>query len=493
MEPVAVKNISDEEWIRIINKLEDRNSEFECELNAVMDVASIGIQITDETGVTLRFNKVCELIDGIKAEDIIGRNMRELVEEGIYSDSVAVECLEKKIPIARVQKVNGKDILATGTPIFRDGKVFRAIVIAKDVTEVTNLKKSLGEVKYAKNIYEEELELLRKSQLDNKGMVTNSVKMKKVIDLALRVASVNSTILIQGESGVGKGLLTEIIHKNSPRATKPFIKIDCGAIPEKLLESELFGYKKGSFTGASREGKIGLIELANTGTLFLDEIGDLPLDLQVKLLRVIQDRQIMPVGGKEPIDVDVRIIAATNRDLEEMIRQKKFREDLYYRLNVIPIVIPPLRERKEDIPSLILALLDSYNKKFGFDKKITPEVTRLLIRYDWPGNIRELENIIERLIVTSGGKYIEVEDLLDNELDFLLDKISVDQALGDIDYKELMGSYEKDLLVKVMKRCKSTKEMADLLKVHPSTIWKKFKSWGIRLEFKNDFSSPLNR
>lgn len=488
MKAVGVKNIamSNKELIKTIDKLESENTELECELNAIMDAANIGIHISNQDGVTLKFNKMCELFDGIKAENTIGRNMRELVREGIYSKSVTIECLERRSPVTMVQRVNGRDLLSTGTPIFKDGEIFRAIAIVRDITEVSNLKKSLGEIKYIKGIYEEELELLRKNQLENKGMITNSPKMKKLIDSAIRVASVGSTILIQGESGVGKGLLTEIIHRNGPRATKPFIKIDCGSIPEKLLESELFGYRKGSFTGANSEGKVGLIELANTGTLFLDEIGELPLDLQVKLLRVIQDRQIMPIGSKEPVDVDIRIIAATNKNLEEMVKQEKFREDLYYRLNVIPIVIPPLRDRKEDIPSLILVLLDSYNKKFGFDKKITPEVTRLLIRHDWPGNIRELENIIERLIVTSSGEYIEAEDLIDNELEFLLDGDSMNQALENINYKESIKNYEKDLLIRVMKGCKSTKEMANLLEMDPSTIRKKFKSWGIKLEFNKE-------
>ena len=194
----------------------------------------------------------------------------------------------------------------------------------------------------------------------------------------------------------------------------------------------------------------------------------------------------MPIGGKEPVDVDIRIIAATNKDLRGMVRQGKFREDLYYRLNVIPIVIPPLRERKEDIPSLILVLLDDYNKKFGFNKKITPEVTRLLIRHDWPGNIRELENIIERLVVTSSDEYIEVEDLIDNGLDFLLDGDYMSQALDNMNYKELVRNYEKDLLTRVMKKCRSTKEMANLLEIDPSTIRKKFKSWGIELKFNKE-------
>lgn len=214
--------------------------------------------------------------------------------------------------------------------------------------------------------------------------------------------------------------------------------------------------------------------------------GELPLDLQVKLLRVIQDRKIMPIGGKEPVDVDIRIIAATNRDLEEMVNQKKFREDLYYRLNVIPIVIPPLRERKEDIPGLILVLLDHYNKKFGFNKKFTPEVTRLLIKHDWPGNIRELENMIERLVVTSGGECIEVEDLINNGIDFLLDKSYINQTLENINYKESLRSYEKNLLIRVMKGCKSTSEMADILGIDASTIRKKFKAWGTKLQFDEE-------
>ena len=479
-------SLSKDELIRMVNDLNNEKMDLEYEINAIMNAANIGIHITDKTGVTLKFNKNCELIDGIKAEDIIGKSMKDLVERGIYPDSVAIECLEQRRPVTRIQKVNGRDILATGTPIFKDGQILRAIIIAKDVTEISNLKKSLGEVKYVNNIYEEELELLRKGQLDNKGMITNNAKMKKIIDLAIRVASVDSTILIQGESGVGKGLLTKVILGNSPRVDKPFIKIDCGAIPENLLESELFGYKKGSFTGASNEGKIGLIELANNGTLFLDEIGELPLDLQVKLLNVIQERSIMPIGGKKPVDVDIRIIAATNRDLKEMVKQKRFREDLYYRINVIPINIPPLRERKEDIPSLILILLDAYNKKFGFNKKITPEVTRLLLRYDWPGNIRELENIMERLVVASYGEHIKTEDLIDIGLDFLLDASYINQTLDNINYKELLEDYEKTLLLKVMKKCKCTSEMANLLEIDASTIRKKFKSWGIKLEFDKE-------
>lgn len=486
------KTLSKNELISTINDLKSRIIELEYEINAIMDVADIGIHITDGTGVTLKFNKSCELIDGTKSEDIIGKNMITLVKEGIYSESVAIECLKHKRTITKIQKVNDKYILAKGTPIFKDGKIFRSIVIAKDVTEVSNLKKTIGKIKYVNDIYEEELELLRKSQLDNRGMVNKSVKMKKIMDLATRVASVDSTILIQGESGVGKGLLAEIIVGNSPRVNKPFVKIDCGAIPENLLESELFGYKKGAFTGASNEGKIGLIELANNGTLFLDEIGDLPLSLQVKLLNVIQDKKIMPIGSNQPINVDIRIIVATNRDLKEMVKNKKFREDLYYRLNVIPITIPPLRERKEDIPDLILYLLNDYNKKFGFNKKIKPEVIRVLMKYDWPGNIRELQNIIERLIVISSDEEIEINDLKISGLEFLLEEINEYEVfnglddLKNINYKEIIENYEKEFLIKVMKKCNCTTEMANILKIDASTIRKKFKSWGIKLEFNKE-------
>ena len=225
--------------------------------------------------------------------------------------------------------------------------------------------------------------------------------MEDTIKLSLRIAAVNTTVLILGESGVGKGLIARFIHENSLRNKGPFIKINCGSIPESLLESELFGYETGAFTGAKREGKPGLVELAHKGTLLLDEIADLPLNLQVKLLQVIQERELTRIGGTKPIRIDIRIIASTNKDIRKMVKQGEFREDLYYRLNVIPITIPPLRERKEDIELLIDFFISHYNKKHNKSISLQEDVIEALLQYCWPGNVRELENLMERLVVTS--------------------------------------------------------------------------------------------
>ncbi|RMF84737.1 MAG: sigma-54-dependent Fis family transcriptional regulator [Nitrospinota bacterium] len=242
-------------------------------------------------------------------------------------------------------------------------------------------------------------------------IIGESGKMQEVLSLVARIAPSNATVLIRGESGTGKELIAKAIHYNSPRKEGPFVKVNIAALPENLLESELFGHEKGAFTGAV-ERRIGRFEAANHGTLFLDEIGDLPLPLQVKLLRVLQEREFERVGSNRPIKVDIRIIAATNQDLEEAIREKRFREDLYYRLNVVPIVLPPLRERREDIPPLVDFLLRKCAEQTGKGVKgISREAMDLLIRYDYPGNVRELENIIERAVLLARHDVILVEDL----------------------------------------------------------------------------------
>lgn len=456
------------------------------EFQAILDSSADGIHITDGKGVTLRFNKSCERIDGVKADYVIGKNMEELVAEGIYSESVALAVIREKKQISMLQQVNGKEVIGTGTPIFKDGELYRIVINSRDITELRDLKRSLQEAKLVNEKYQQELEIMSsKDKAANSNIIYNSNKMDKIIDLALRVAKVDSTVLIEGESGVGKGVISYFIHKNSLRYKKPFIKIDCGAIPENLLESELFGYEKGSFTGANKEGKVGLIQLANEGTLFLDEIGELPLNLQVKLLSVIQNKELTRVGGIVPVPVDIRIIAATNRNLHGMVKEKKFREDLYYRLKVVPISIPPLRERKEDIVPLVLNFLDIVNKKYHYNKKISPEAMRILSNYDWPGNVREVENLIERLVVTTNDDLIMAKDILDCQCTPL--KNCEGFEINNIgNYKKMIAEYEKNLLLNVMRQCKSTREMADILDLDSSTIRKKFKRLGLRLAFKEE-------
>lgn len=455
------------------------------EYQAIFESSYDGITVTDGQGITLRINPAGERIEGLTSKDVEGKPLQELVEQGIYSESATLKALEKKAPVTILQKVpSGKEIIATGTPIFKDGEIIRVITNSRDITELTDLKRELTQAHQLAEKYQSELEHLRLEQMKTKDIIMRSPEMKKIVALANRVASVDSTVLIQGESGVGKGVLSKLIHNNSKRKNGPFIKIDCGSIPETLLESELFGYEKGAFTGASKEGKIGLIELANGGTLFLDEIGEIPLNLQVKLLRALQDREIFRVGGKNPIPVDIRIIAATNRNLETMVKEKTFREDLYYRLNVVPIFIPPLRERKDDIQPLIMKNLDKFNRKYILQKWIEPEALECFIQYDWPGNIRELENIIERLIVVTNTEIIGLDNLPSIITKYKKTKKEEIFDVGDsLAFRETMEKCEKKLLIAVMEKANSIQEMASILGLDRSNVRKKLKKHGIVKRF----------
>lgn len=453
------------------------------EYDAIFDSSYDGIYITDGKGITLRLNKACERIEGVTAKDVIGKHMKELVDMGVYSESVTLKVLEKKAPVTILQNVqNGKEVIATGNPVFKNGEIIRVVTNSRDITELNRLKKELYETKQLTEKYHSELEILRQEQTRTGDIIVKSSAMRKVIDLVVHVAKVDSTVLIQGESGVGKEIIAKIIHRNSNRRKGPFIKVNCGAIPETLLESELFGYEKGAFTGASKTGKIGLIELANEGTFFLDEIGELSLNLQVKLLRVLQEREILRVGGEKPIPVDIRIIAATNRDLKKMVQEKAFRDDLYYRLNVVPVTVPPLRERKDDIQPFIMLFLNKFNNKYNLQKRISPEVVETLIQYDWPGNVRELENLIERLVVTVSEEEISVEHLPGAFRDY--EKGRNTFTLNDFrTYQEAINNFEKNLLITVMKNSKSTQEMAEILNVNRSTITRKLKKHNIKIPF----------
>lgn len=451
------------------------------ELIDILELYEDGIHITDGEGYTLFYNKESEKIDGVDANEVIGKNMRDLVKEGIFSHSIALEVIEKKKRIETTQRIGKRIVYVTGIPIFKGKEVFRVIISSKDISKLAKYENQLKELKSLNETYKKELSISNYQEIEENILISKSKEMKRIKNLALRVAKVNSTVLIEGESGTGKGLLSEYIHKNSLRSELPFLKIDCSAIPENLLESELFGYEGGSFTGSKKDGKIGLIELADKSTLFLDEIGELSLKLQAKLLRVIQDRVIYKVGGTEAIPVDIRIIAATNWNLLEMIKQSKFREDLYYRLSVIPIHILPLRKRREDITPLIKNSLLKLNNNYSTNKEISPSALGLLIDYDWPGNVRQLQNVVERLVVTTEGDLIKIEDIYKCGLD-----INKKRSIGKLEktYKEIVADLEADLLIELMGKCKNLKEMADVSGLNDSTIRKKLKKMNIPLEFK---------
>lgn len=308
--------------------------------------------------------------------------------------------------------------------------------------------------------------------------VFRSNTMKKTIELVEAVAATDTTVLIQGETGTGKGFIAKLLHMRSDRRDKAFIDINCAAIPEKLLESELFGYEEGSFTGALDTGKAGLLESAGDGTVFLDEINSLPMSLQVKFLRVIQEKEVMRIGGSEYMPVNARILVATNVDLLEAVEAGLFREDLYYRLNIVPITVSPLRNRKEDIRALGEFFLDRCNKRYMQNKYIGEEAWKELEKYKWPGNVRELENMIERLSIIVKEECIEKGDLID-----LFSNIQVEEQFQpslNMTLKDAMNAYEKKLIETRMEKCKTTTQLAKDLGIDRSTLTRKFIKLGIR-------------
>ena len=305
-------------------------------------------------------------------------------------------------------------------------------------------------------------------------LIAHSKEMKNIMDTIKTLSQVNSTVLVTGESGTGKEVIVNQIHQASSRRKKPFIKINCGAIPAALFESELFGYEEGAFTGARRKGKAGFFELANGGTLFLDEIGELDLALQVKLLRVIQEGEVTRIGGTRTIHVDVRIIAATNRDLWQQVQEGTFRQDLFYRLNVINIEVPPLRSRREDIIPLAVRFLENFNKKYDKKKEISAELGKLFLEMEWPGNIRELENLIESMVVLTQGTVMEPKDLpIRYKNSFGNESVAQVSVTGILPLKEAVALTEKQLLENAREKYVTTREMAKVLQVNQSTVSRK--------------------
>lgn len=357
-----------------------------------------------------------------------------------------------------------------GTPVFDDdGEVEIVIVNSRDLTELSNLKHELSLQQY-------QLENLKLEHKKYSDMIAHSSVMQKILRTALSIAKVSSSVLITGESGVGKGVLARFIHDNGQRAKAPFVKVDCSSIPESLIESELFGYERGAFTGADREGKEGLLQMADGGTVFLDEIGEMPLAMQPKLMRAIQDREILPVGGKATKKIDVRFLAATNIDLEEAVKEKRFRADLFYRLNVVPIKIPPLYERREDIPPLINQMVDRINNEYQMSKSLDRDAFDYLVAYDWPGNVRQLENTVERIMVSTDSRVIKKDDL-PMELIAIREPFHERVNLDGSKYKELLADYDKRILEAVIRQEGSIPKAAKCLGVDATTIRRKLERY----------------
>jgi PAS domain S-box-containing protein len=473
--------VTKDQFLELLGRSEAAvRKDVEDEYNAIFEFSADGLFVADADGVVLRLNPACEIIDEVNACDVVGHSMVEMVAQGYYSESATLKVLEEKRTVSILQKTKtGKEILATGTPVYRNGSLFRILVNSRDITQFNDLKRQLEQAIMKTQRIESELDRWRsQSQINNQVLFVGE-KSQRCLELAIRVAGVDSTVLLQGESGVGKEVIGRLIHKSSKRKDRSFIKIDCSSIPGNLLESELFGYERGAFTGANKEGKPGLIELAHEGTLFLDEIGELPPGLQAKLLRVLQDREIIRLGGKKPMLVDVRVIAATNRDLAQMVKDKTFREDLYYRLNVVPIRVPSLRERKEDIGPLVLHFIKKFNDKYDLAKEMRPNAMKILLEYRWPGNIRELENLMERLVVTTERDGIESDDL-----PLYLMEGHTDMKITTLSYREASEEFEKRLFTAAMQQSESTHQMAKILEIDASTVRRKLRKLGLKPLFE---------
>ena len=450
------------------------------QLDAIIESSYDGLYITDGEANTLRVNQAYERISGLKREDLIGRNMRDLVQEGVLDRSVTLEVLRLREPVTIMQDIAGdKHVIVTGNPFFdKNGDISLVVTNVRDITELNQLHLELEETRKISSRYQEELEELQKLKAASHELIVRSEAFRATLKQAVKVSQVDATVLITGESGVGKSLLARLIHKMSQRKDGPFIKISCGAIPENLMESELFGYEKGAFTGARTGGKAGLLEVGNGGTIFLDEIGELPLNLQVKLLDVLEDKEITRLGGTTPRSMDLRLITATNRDLKQMVREKNFREDLFFRLNVIPLHIPPLRERKEAIIPLIDHFLHESIEATGNRKSISPEVYETLVKYPFYGNVRELMNMVERMAVLSDEDVIGLKDLPPGVKEE--SRSSLYGELGEsLPLQEAVAKFEEEIIRKAISTHGTISKAAQILRVNQSTVSRKAKKYKI--------------
>lgn len=456
-----------------VDKLLHENALMQERLQMILESVQDGICVVDRSGEVTYVNPSYLRIVHKTPEMVVGQNVFEKAADGN-------RCAVLRSGIARIgsirHKKDGTTIVANVNPIFVDGEIAGVVSVIKDITEIQTLMERLSQVSAKAEYLEQELLRTKKTAQAFANYIGKSGKVVDVLALASKAADSSANVLIRGESGTGKEVIAEGIHYASGRRRGPFIRVNCGAIPGALLESELFGHEKGAFTGAVRR-KLGKFELANHGTIFLDEIGELDKNLQVKLLRVLQQKEFDRVGGEETIHVDVRIIAATNRDLEAMVREGTFRDDLYYRLNVIPIILPPLRDRPDDIPLLVEHFIEKISKENKKDVRgITPDAMQMFMHYRWPGNVRELENVIERVIT-----------LMDTDL--ITAAMLPSYIKGDIAGREVQSladdtvlpweEYEKQIIANALRQGTSFNGAAKLLRISHKTVAAKARKYGL--------------
>lgn len=465
--PMVEEMAMEIEYIKDLNK----------DLNAILSSIYDEILVVNAKGELIRYSEnIIQDFWQIDLNELIGKSILELEDQGLFTPSVTRLVMEKKKKVSVVQETrSGRKILAVGNPIFNEkNELDRIIIASRDITETTRLKTELLEMRKISEQYKKELDDFKSKDAFLKKLIYCSPKMEKIMNQVKKIADFSSTVLLHGESGVGKEVIAQAIHQLGKRSQNPFLKLNCGAIPENLLESELFGYAKGAFTGADKNGKDGYFKQADGGILFLDEIGEMPMHLQVKLLRVLQEQEVIPVGSTTPFKVDVQIIAATNKNLAKMVEAGTFREDLFYRLNVIPIHIPPLRERTEDISLLAFHFLQQLNEKYDCNYHLTPDAVNVLEFYPWPGNVRELQNIIERLVVTAESPAIDAEFVSQFLTLGYEHKKMKPVVTRVIPLQEAIDYVEEQLIVMAMNQYKTTTKAAKALGISQSSVSRKY-------------------
>ena len=451
------------------------------QLAAIIDSSFDGIWVCDAEGRVITINEASARLNRVRAEEVVGRKVEDIVKGDIFDRSVTLEVLKAKRQVTITQNVprTGKQLLVTGTPAFDErGELFLVVTNERDMTRLNAMRDELEQSRMRAEKFKEELVKLNLKELQGQAIVAESEAMQQVLRVAFKLAKLEaSNILLLGESGTGKGLLAKFIHTSGRRCKKPFIQINCAALPETLLEAELFGYEKGAFTGAREQGKVGLFELAHGGTLFLDEIGDMPPQVQAKLLKYLDDQMVLRLGGVAPKKVDCTVIAATNRDLAHLVKRGRFRQDLFFRLNTFTVNIPALRERPEDVFELTRFFLKRFNKEYGLNRRMSPEALQRFKTHSFPGNVRELKNMVKMGVVMSEDDAITLATLVPALCEAPVASSANRRTRAGLNVE--LAALEREILKNAAASCRTTREMADVLQVNQSTVVRKLKKHGL--------------
>ncbi|WP_130892191.1 sigma 54-interacting transcriptional regulator [Fusobacterium varium] len=435
-----------------------KNLPFNISLETIMKIIDNmydEILIYDNRYNIVYINKACQRHYNCTAESMIGKSFFDFInkDNNSWDCSILPIVYKDRKPYAVKQKTFlGTELFTIAIPIFDEKNILKYVVM--------NVRDNTDGIKIYNPDYTYKDSIVKNIEPPK----SNNIKMQELLKMIERIKNIDTPCILTGESGTGKTMLAKYIHSISDRANEPFVSLNCASIPTNLVESELFGYEKGAFTGANSKGKKGLFETANKGTLLLDEISELPLSAQSKLLHVLQEQKYLPIGGNKPIEIDVKIIAATNKDLRTLVFNKQFREDLYYRLNVIELYLPPLRERKEDISFLIKSFIEKFNKKYFFSKSFTKEALEILEAAQWKGNIRELQHAIERLMVTNDSSIIGIEHLSEKLPNHSSDKNSIEEDFS-MSFDEKVSHYEANLIKEAYQKFKTSRKVAQYLKI----------------------------